>query len=249
MKTNRPWFLTVCALALLAAFVSQTFAQADKAKAKDNAKTRALSPLPYWIWVGEPKGDQTVYLRSDFKLPADLDKVKAIMLIATCDNVMTVYINGKKVAQSDEWQSPVRVDITKQVKAGDNSIAVEAMNQGAGAAGFIAQIELKTQTSRENTILVSDKTWLGSPKATAGWNGAEFDAKKAGWTSASALFPNGGGPWKDVLSSAGAAAVAQSGQKANAPEGFKVDLIYTVPKATQGSWVALTTLPDGRLIA
>ena len=32
-------------------------------------------------------------------------------------------------------------------------------------------------------------------------------------------------------------------------DGFKIDLIYNVPKATQGSWVALCTDPKGRLIA
>jgi putative heme-binding domain-containing protein len=32
-------------------------------------------------------------------------------------------------------------------------------------------------------------------------------------------------------------------------KGFKLDLIYSVPKATQGSWVALCTDPKGRLIA
>jgi putative heme-binding domain-containing protein len=32
-------------------------------------------------------------------------------------------------------------------------------------------------------------------------------------------------------------------------KGFKVDLIYSVPKETQGSWVALCTDPKGRLIA
>ena len=31
--------------------------------------------------------------------------------------------------------------------------------------------------------------------------------------------------------------------------GFKVELLYTVPKADQGSWVALTPDPKGRLIA
>jgi putative heme-binding domain-containing protein len=31
--------------------------------------------------------------------------------------------------------------------------------------------------------------------------------------------------------------------------GFKIDLLYNVPKATQGSWVALCTDPQGRLIA
>src|SRR4051812_48921018 len=31
--------------------------------------------------------------------------------------------------------------------------------------------------------------------------------------------------------------------------GFKVELIYTVPKGDQGSWVALTMDPKGRIIA
>ncbi len=33
------------------------------------------------------------------------------------------------------------------------------------------------------------------------------------------------------------------------PDGFKVELVYTVPRETQGSWVALTAAPDGSLIA
>lgn len=31
-------------------------------------------------------------------------------------------------------------------------------------------------------------------------------------------------------------------------KGFKVELLYSVPKDTQGSWVCMTTLPDGRLV-
>jgi putative heme-binding domain-containing protein len=33
-----------------------------------------------------------------------------------------------------------------------------------------------------------------------------------------------------------------------APKGFRVDLVYSVPKATQGSWVNMTVDPKGRLI-
>ncbi|MDQ8184637.1 c-type cytochrome [Pelagicoccus sp. SDUM812002] len=33
------------------------------------------------------------------------------------------------------------------------------------------------------------------------------------------------------------------------PNGFKVDLVYSVPKDTQGSWVGLTVDPKGRIIA
>ncbi len=37
--------------------------------------------------------------------------------------------------------------------------------------------------------------------------------------------------------------------KIKAPKGFRVELIHTVPRESQGSWVSLTTDPKGRLIA
>ena len=33
------------------------------------------------------------------------------------------------------------------------------------------------------------------------------------------------------------------------PPGFAVELLYTVPKADQGSWVAITVDPKGRVLA
>lgn len=40
-----------------------------------------------------------------------------------------------------------------------------------------------------------------------------------------------------------------TGDRLRGPKGFKVDLIYTVPRDTQGSWVNLAVDPKGRLIA
>ena len=62
---------------------------------------------------------------------------------------------------------------------------------------------------------------------------------------------------KDASQPPGVAARAALGQVANATPpsaikvapGFKVDLLYTVPKEEQGSWVALTIDHKGRLIA
>ena len=34
-----------------------------------------------------------------------------------------------------------------------------------------------------------------------------------------------------------------------APPGFKVEMLYSVPRADQGSWVSLTTDPKGRILA
>ena len=40
-----------------------------------------------------------------------------------------------------------------------------------------------------------------------------------------------------------------TGDKLRGPKGFKVDLLYTVPRESQGSWVNLAVDPKGRLIA
>ncbi len=44
-------------------------------------------------------------------------------------------------------------------------------------------------------------------------------------------------------------AVSSPAARIKAPNGFQVDLIYSVPQATQGSWVNMTVDPKGRLIA
>ena len=43
-------------------------------------------------------------------------------------------------------------------------------------------------------------------------------------------------------------AVSPPAARIKAPKGFQVDLIYSVPQATQGSWVNMTVDPKGRLI-
>ena len=46
-----------------------------------------------------------------------------------------------------------------------------------------------------------------------------------------------------------AVATVLTGDKLRGPKGFKVSLLYTVPRDTQGSWVNLAVDPKGRLIA
>jgi putative heme-binding domain-containing protein len=47
----------------------------------------------------------------------------------------------------------------------------------------------------------------------------------------------------------GPAPAAAPGERLKVLKGFKVELVYSVPRETEGSWVSLTTAPKGRLIA
>src|SRR6266542_3517503 len=74
--------------------------------AQPTGKGKAVSA---WIWLdAKPKSPQTVYFRKEITLK---HKIKSAKLYGTCDNQMTVYVNGKEALASDAWETPVFRDV------------------------------------------------------------------------------------------------------------------------------------------
>jgi putative heme-binding domain-containing protein len=206
---------------------------------------RAADPAPEWLWTTNKPGEtETVYLRRTFELTA---VPKSATFFGSCDNVMTLFVNGEMVTQHSAWESPVRENITKRLKAGKNVIAVRASNQGS-AAGFIAQVSIE-QPDGSKLVIVSDAAWKAATDPKPDWRLADFD--ETGWAKAVSLGKLGVGPWGNVAITAatGGGLEATPVGAIKALPGFQVELLYSVPKDTEGSWVALTPADKGRLIA
>src|SRR5436190_1534406 len=60
------------------------------------AKTFQEGPEPAWIWGADET--KTYILKTTFSGP-----VRSAWLRAACDNSMTLYLNGKKIATSDDF--------------------------------------------------------------------------------------------------------------------------------------------------
>lgn len=210
-----------------------------------------LADGPKWLWnspLGRSGATDEVYFRHVFKL----EEVPArAMMMATCDNVMTVWINGREVAASDTWQSPVRRDVKDILRKGDNIIAVHARNAGGGHAGFIFNMDM--QTGDQTSVIASNATWrmtASSPEGDA-WRAVDFN--DSDWVPALEIVAHGGGPWGNVAArgageEGGGPSATTEGRIATLP-GFEVQLLYSPPRNQQGSWVVLATDPQGRLIA
>lgn len=204
---------------------------------------------PQWIWSpGGGKTDQTIYLRREFAAKPG----QSVRLAATCDNEMEVYFNGKKVAQSGEWQNEKVVNLSKHLVSGNNVIAVKARNHGEGSAGFLAKIEFKD--GGKSAEIVSDTSWKVSEKEVSGWNGPKLSGPS--WAAAEVMAPAGQGPWAQAVRAtsldeklAAKPAEATPISALKVKEGFKVELLYSVPMAEQGSWVAMCFDDKGRIIA
>ncbi len=195
------------------------------------------APEASWIW--EASNPEGCFVKTEFETDA-----KSAILAASCDNIMEIAINGKKVVTNSEWQAPSVIDVTAHLKAGKNEIVAKVDNEGGGGArGFVLKLAIVKKDGSKQFVVTND-TWQAA-------KAKDF----ANASKAKALFPYGKGPWGNILENPGEGGGGGS-LKGKVPagvfqvqDGFSVELLYTVPKGEQGSWVNLGVDHKGRLIA
>src|SRR5262245_27820187 len=162
-------------------------------QAQPAAKGKAASD---WIWLdGGARPNQTVYFRKDIMLKY---RIKSAKLCGTCDNQMTVFINGKEAMASDAWETPIYRDITDLLRAPSkgekpvrNVIAVKAHNT-EGPAGLVLRLALEAP-KRDVVVIGTDSSWRVSENGAKGWNEVNFN--DTDWASAAVVGKLGGAPW------------------------------------------------------
>ncbi len=213
----------------------------------------ASSPLSadtFWIWGAKNNvAKQEVWFRASFELKEVPAKA---LLQSTADNHCVVWLNGKQLGGSDDWAQAFSAEVGGDLKAGVNTIAVLARNDGG-----IAAMSFRL-TAGKTVLAESGAHWKTSlAKPAKGWEAAGFDDAK--WALATVVKPMGEAPWGTPFDGAKKAA-AKNGKRAPStsvapanelilPPGFKAELLHTVPKPEQGSWVSLAVSPEGDLVA
>jgi alpha-L-rhamnosidase len=157
-----------------------------------------------WIWY--PEGDPgssapsaTRYFRDEVDIPANETLARANFLV-TADDQWLVYVNGHEVGQSSgqtsAWTQAQELDITRELHAGANTIAVAAANAG-GPGSWIGTIGLEYADGTTSTVRTGSG-WLASQTAPAGWQDPGFD--DSSWVPALSVDPYGSGPWGTSVS-------------------------------------------------
>jgi len=202
-------------------------------------------PIAKWIWSKASPDGHKLNLRKSFDLSGD---IKAARLYATCDNSMKLLLNGKAVKSTDNWQSPIELNVTKSLKQGKNVVAVAGENEG-GVAALVLKLVVDLADGTQQAI-VTDESWKISDAKTDGWEQVAFN--DASWTKPTIKGTLGDGPWGipnyTTQTAQGEAKDPLNPKNILTAPGFVVDHIYTVPKE-QGSWVSLTVDPQGRFYA
>ncbi len=189
-------------------------------------------PASEWIWG--PSNERKYIFRKEFTAPSLLNSA---WLLASCDNMMTVFINDEQVVSSDDWQQAVRINVKKHLKPGSNTLLVEGANR-EGVAALAVKLVLIPETGQPQYV-VTDKSWHVAESR---------EAQKS--LEVATRGKMGVSPWGDVFATAGSFPASSTPRDIfQVLPGFQVELLYTVPAPTQGSWVSIAFDEKGRLIA
>ena len=204
----------------------------------------AASPLaafadPQWIWTGSPpKPNEQATFRKTFTVTG---AVKTAVLEFTCDNGATALINGAKVAENPDWMKPTKAGVAKNLKAGENELRFDARNVD-GVAALVGVLTIEMADGKK-VVVETGADWMSAAAGSTAFKAAGVVAKY------------GAEPWGNALAGAvrggkgdAGPGVAADPATLQVAAGFKVELLYTVPKAEQGSWVSMTEDSKGRLI-
>jgi hypothetical protein len=166
------------------------------------ADTGGFAAGASWIWHDEgtvveglqyPEGKR--YFRHTFEMPKGR-RVKVARAVGTADNTFMAFINGRPAFRGTEWDEAEGSEITESVKDCNSvTIAVEADNVAAGAAGLRFALAIWFEGQRAPMVIDSGPGWRSAREVVKGWEKPDFDDHD--WVSAVALGP-AGLPWAAV---------------------------------------------------
>src|SRR5688572_21970253 len=129
---------------------------------------------PEWIWFNNKgaasQGEEVRYFRKTFESPQGFTKA---VLTTTGDDRVTAFVNGKQVAENRNWKNAVSADVTKEIKQGENVLALRGRNNSSDA-GVIAKLEFTVKNKKQS--VVTDSSWVASRTEVEGWQNAAFKA-------------------------------------------------------------------------
>ena len=203
---------------------------------------------PNWIWLKAGKDESQRYFRKT--ITGFSRRTSSARLYLTADNAFEVFVNGKTVLKGNNWERSYYADLVKSLQPGRNTIAIRVDNSGSVGA-LIAHLFLDSDNAPLETT--TDTSWKVSDRPAKGWNQPGFDDRN--WKNAEIVGALGVQPWaRKINKQTLYAAVklrkpeATPVRKIKVAKDFKVELLYTVPKETQGSWVSMTIDDQSRFI-
>lgn len=130
-----------------------------------------------WVWFpeGDPRSDAPRghrYFRRAFET-APGKQIKQAILYGAADNSFRAFLNGQSINQGGGWTAWTRLDVTPNVAAGRNQLAMIAEND-SGPAGLAALLRL-TYADGSVEEIITGPGWKAARSVAGEWTGLAYD--------------------------------------------------------------------------
>ena len=152
----------------------------DMKKRAEALNTAGYKNSP-WIWATN-RVQQTAYFRKSFQVP-DISSRKVFLI---CDgDYYQVFLNGKAVLAGNNCTEAQMIDITRELKKGENVLAALATNRSSHAGFFMCIGYPSKEAPGGYEMLVSGEGMKCSTQVVKDWHLIDFDDSK--WTQSTKL--------------------------------------------------------------
>jgi len=136
-----------------------------------------------WIWFDAREDGRTAFappgqyhLRHTFELPADRN-IEEARLLATGDERFELYLNGEMIGRGNDWRRVQRMDVTGQLNAGTNILAVKAEKGGPTAepAGVLLNLHIIYPDGSREEVSSNDEWKIINREPEPGWVSSSVD--------------------------------------------------------------------------
>lgn len=214
------------------------------------ASTCVTAQSPQWIWSSEhPVGavpNTSVFFRKSLRLPS----VEQASIAIIADDRYELFVNGRLVGRGESVKALDRFELTGNLVAGRNVIAVRVDNSAGATAALSCNLMVKPRGEGWRTI-PSDATWRSSLEGPVQWQGTYFNDSK--WLASAELGEYGQTePWdrnsaNPTASDSQTENLATSTERFRIQPGFAVELV--LDEELTGSLVAMAFNEFGHIIA
>jgi glucose/arabinose dehydrogenase len=208
-------------------------------------------PASHWIWAAEDRSSgQRAVLRTQINIPPAVRSARLRCAAEYCQ--VTITLGGERAFVVEDYGPWIDVDVTQRLRSGRHEVVLDATSsEGPAAVAF----ELAWTTADGTSSVVRSGTeWEARLSSAATERGDVWNAAVSFGPVADELWGLGGLPaattpfddyeqWRKALDGA----AATDPNTFFAPDGFKVELLRAAT-ADEGSWVAVTCDPQGRII-
>jgi alpha-L-rhamnosidase len=143
-------------------------------------------------WVQMPKKEGKIsvdtYLRREIELPADRVLQRATWVLYAFNEGQAT-VNGVEVGSAAHWEATSRLDVTKALKPGRNSLGLVVSHTDPQLPAAIGQLVLQF-TAGDPVLVPLDASWKVNQQDAPGWNTVGFN--DSAWLAAELLTAR---PW------------------------------------------------------